>query len=145
MLSLFSDSNGSGVFDFPEDEPIRSGVEPKQLLIPVRSDIEGLLVVDGFATSDSLHVNLVATPSEAWLVVEILPIEVDAYTTAAEVLIEPGLQHSLDVPLEGVSSGDTVRVKMYANNPDLEIFDPDRNDFPLLADERQMFVEVIIQ
>ncbi|MFK7803955.1 MAG: hypothetical protein AB8G95_20140 [Anaerolineae bacterium] len=145
LLSLFSDSNGTGIFDFPEDDPIRSGVDPKQLLVPVRSDIEGLLAVDSIATTESLHVDLVAVPSAAWLVVEKLPIEADSYTIAGQLLLEPGLFYSLDIPLEEVESGDTVRVKLYINNPDLELFDPDRNDFPLLADERQIFVEVTIE
>jgi hypothetical protein len=145
LLSLFTDSNGSGVFDFPDDEPIRSGLtDPTQILLPVRSDIEGILAVDSIASAENLRVNVVATPVDAWLIVEKLPITEDALPVA-QLRLLPGLQHSLDIPLESVTAGDTVRVKLYTNNPDLELFDPERNDFALLADERQIFVEVMIQ
>ena len=151
LLSLFSDSNGSGEFDFPDDEPVRIGLDgPRQIIVPVRSDIEGLLAIDTSPTADSLHVNLVAVPVDAWLVIEIISetgsdAEVDELELAAQLSLDAGLHHSLDIPLEGVSSGDVIRAKLYANNPDVELFDPERNDFPLQADGRLVFVEVVIQ
>ena len=151
LLSLFSDSNGTGEFDFPDDEPVRIGLDgPRQVIVPVRSDIEGLLSVETSPTADSLHVNLVAVPVDAWLIIEILGDDSsesnsDELQLAAQLSLDAGLHHSLDLPLEGVSAGDVIRAKLYANNPDSGLFDPDRNDFPLQADGRLVFVEVVIQ
>ena len=151
LLSLFTDSNGTGEFDFPDDEPVRVGLDgPRQLIVPVRSDIEGLLSVDTSPSADTLHVNLVASPVDAWLVVEIVDEDSSdnnegELALAAQLSLDAGLYHSLDVPIEGVSSGDLVRVKLYANNPDIELFDPERNDFPLQADGRLVFVELTIE
>ena len=150
-VRCFSDSNGSGEFDFPDDEPVRVGLDgPRQLLVPVRSDIEGLLSIDTSPTADSLHVNLVAAPVDVWLIVEIVAAEGaepanEELELAAQLSLDAGLHHSLDIPLEGVSAGDLVRVQLYANNPDVELFDPERNDFPLQADGRFVFVEVVIR
>ena len=118
--------------------------------MPVRSDIEGLLSIDTSPTADSLHVNLVAAPVDVWLIVEIIAGEdaepaSEELELAAQLSLDAGLHHSLDIPLEGVSAGDLVRVQLYANNPDVELFDPERNDFPLQADGRFVFVEVVIR
>ncbi|MFT5193582.1 MAG: hypothetical protein ACI9EW_000137 [Cellvibrionaceae bacterium] len=155
VISLFVDSNGSGVFDFPEDDPILIGMdEPVQFFTPLRSDVEAFLVVDSYPTMDAVHVSYVGTVIDSWLVVERIPAEVDesAESDPAEpeppvgqLRLAPGLQYDIDIPLEGVEIGDKIKVMLYINNPDMELFEPERNDFPLVANSRFVFVELIIQ
>ncbi|MEM8857843.1 MAG: hypothetical protein AAGD96_05955 [Chloroflexota bacterium] len=145
VMSLYYDSNNSGEFDYPEDEPIMLGTEElSQLLLPVRSDVEGLLMVNSSPTSAGVEVMLVATPLDAWLIVEAAPDDEGVREVLGQQKIPAGIFHDLQVPIDGASVGDQIRIMVYINNPDPDLFEPERNDFPLLADQRQLFVELVV-
>ncbi|MEM9776482.1 MAG: hypothetical protein AAF902_18030 [Chloroflexota bacterium] len=145
VMSLYYDSNGSGQYDFPEDEPIMLGTEDlSQLLLPVRSDIEGLLMVNASPSVAGVDVMLVATPLDGWLIVESAPNADGERTVLGQQKIPAGLFHNLQVSIDGAAVGDAIRIMVYVNNPDPDLFEPERNDFPLLADQRQLFVELVV-
>ncbi len=147
IFSIYTDSDQDGAFDYFEDEPVlfsAADAEPAPLFVTARSDIEGFLVVDHLSGSDLVRVDWVATPLDAWLVVEKLPAE-DGQSPLGQAAIPVGLHHSLEIPISGVNPGDAVRVLLYINNPDPELFEPERNDFPLLADGRLVFVEFTVR
>ena len=143
IFSIYTDSDGDGAFDYFEDEPVLFADgenEPAPLFVSARSDVEGLLVIDHTSGADLVKVDWVASPFDAWIAVEKLqegedPIVVGQAKTGI------GLFYDLEIPLSGTSPGDLVRVLLYVNNPDPDLFEPERNDFPLLADGRLVFVE----
>lgn len=145
VMSLYYDSNENGEYDFPEDEPIMLGTEElSQLLLRVRSDVEGLLMVNASPSVAGVDVMLVATPLDAWLIVESAPNGDGERTVLGQQKVPAGTFHNLQVPMDGAAVGDPIRIMVYVNNPDPDLFEPDRNDFPLLADQRQLFVELVV-
>ncbi len=145
VFSLYTDSVVDGEFDYFGDDPVlvSDGVsDPVPLFVPARSDVEGMLVVDHLSTAEAVNVVWVATTLDSWLVVEKLPVASgELAVPVGLVQVAAGLQNNLMIPLEGVSAGDSVRVMLYINNPDFDLFDPERNDFPLQANNRLVFVE----
>lgn len=143
ILSLFTDSDGDGAFDYFEDEPIfyaPQGNDLAQLFVPIRTDIEGMLLVDHQSTAEMILVDWAVAYLDGWIVVEKLPAAQPA-ESVGQIKIEAGLHNNLEIPISGVRSGDEVRVMLYINNPDEDLFEPERNDFPLLAEGRLVFVE----
>ena len=146
IFSIYTDSDGDDEFDYFEDEPVlfsQGENDPSPLFVTARSDIEGLLVVDHLSSANMVRVDWVAAPIDAWVIVE--KLDEEEQLVVGQARISAGLFHDIEIPLSGVSPGDNVRVLLHVNNPDPELFEPERNDFPLLADGRLVFVEFTLK
>ncbi len=133
-ILLHTDDEPIGEFDFPQaDRPVTTPDGRLPAPVTFRTDPGNYLITrDQPLTADTVLIPYVVTDLDTWLV-----IYTDSDGQPGEIVgripLPPGINRNIQVPVSGVSSGDTLWAVLHLDaTPTNEFNFPDGNDTPLL-------------